>query len=610
MSRKLLPLLLLIAFCATAQPTDSIRKLIGKANLPDSLRMKTYFVLANDLLYSDMDSAYAITLAGRTLAERIKNAKYIAEFTSLEGVYFKNKGDFPKAVEKFIAALKVKEKINDRRGMTIGNNDLGIIYKTMKNYSLALSHYRIALRLSREGKLARGEALILNNIGTIYQETKDSASVNLDSALYYYELSRKKAEEINNPNAMSTAYCNMAQVYSTRQQYDKALYYFTRSLAIDSAENNVPALIENYTNIGGMYGMQKKFDLALACLRKGEKLAKENDLKLLLKQNYSSLADVLYRMGKPTEAYEYVRKMSKLQEEITNEDSEKAIAEMRVKFESEKKENENLKLQNDNAEKDLHLSRTYNTIFIVGGAFIIVLITSVFVYQRNKLRQKQKFDAELLRQQELRNRAIIEAEEKERKRIARDLHDGVGQMLSAAKLNLSNLEGYLKKGPQNQWDMIKNSMDLVDDSVKEVRQVSHNMMPNALIQFGLVRAVRDFISRISSSESLKIDLEVIGLSDRLEPTTETVLYRVLQELVNNVIKHSEANHLSIQVIRHDTELTVMLEDNGKGFDTNLVTEGKGIGLNNIISRINFLNGRVDFDSAPGRGTTVTIEIPL
>ncbi|MBC7865681.1 MAG: tetratricopeptide repeat protein [Bacteroidia bacterium] len=610
MKRNLIFFFYLIGLGLTAQSTDSLRKLIGKPGLPDTLQVKVYFSQANDLLYSDLDSAYIITLIGKKLAEKINYQKFIGEFTSLEGVYYKNKGEFPKALEKYIAALKIKEKINNRRGMTIGNNDLGILYKTIKNYSLALSHYRVALSLSREMKMKLGEALILNNIGTIYQETKDSAKANLDSALYYYELSRKKAEEINDANAISTAYCNMAQVYGSREQYAKAVYYFTHSLAIDSAENNIPALIENYTNIGGMYNMQKKFDLALTYMRKGEKLAKENDMKVLLKENYSSMADVLYRMGKPTEAYDYVRKMSALQEEITNEASQEAIAEMRVKFETEKKEYENLKLQKENAEKDLHLSHTYNIIFVIGAALIIVLISSVFVYLRNKLKQKQKFDAELLKQQELRNRAIIEAEEKERRRIARDLHDGVGQMLSAAKLNLSNLEGYLKNGPQNQWDMIKNSIELVDDSVREVRQVSHNLMPNALIQFGLVRAVRDFISKISSSETLKIDLEIIGLNERLEPTTETVLYRVLQELVNNVIKHSEANHLSIQVIRHDKELTVMLEDNGKGFDTILVTEAKGIGLANIISRINFLNGNVNFDSSPGRGTTVTIEIPL
>jgi two-component system NarL family sensor kinase len=157
--------------------------------------------------------------------------------------------------------------------------------------------------------------------------------------------------------------------------------------------------------------------------------------------------------------------------------------------------------------------------------------------------------------------------------------------------------------------MFKNAITLVDDSVKEVRAVSHNMMPNALLKSGLAIAVRDFIHKLSNGDQLKIDLEITGLNERLEQTIETVLFRVLQEIVSNIVKHAKANYISIQLVKHEAELTIMVEDNGVGFNTENMNEFEGIGLKNIQSRIAFLNGTVSFDSNPGKGTTVIIEVP-
>src|SRR5262249_53141444 len=146
-------------------------------------------------------------------------------------------------------------------------------------------------------------------------------------------------------------------------------------------------------------------------------------------------------------------------------------------------------------------------------------------------------DAEIAMQKEMRTKAIIEAEEKERRRIAQDLHDGVGQILSAAKLNLSSFSSKITLKTDEERDALKNAVELIDDSVKEVRAVSHNMMPNTLIKLGLASAVREFITKIGNIPNLKVDLEIVGLDKRLSEQIETVLYRVTQEIVNNIIKH-------------------------------------------------------------------------
>jgi signal transduction histidine kinase len=292
----------------------------------------------------------------------------------------------------------------------------------------------------------------------------------------------------------------------------------------------------------------------------------------------------------------------------TKENADK-LAEMQTRFQSEKKDLE-IEKQNDEirlTKAEVERKNIITTVLVV--SIILVILLFYLLYHHNKLKQKALLSAEMLHQQELRTKAVIEAEEKERMRIARDLHDGVGQTLSAAKLNLSSVESKLALSAPDMEAAFKNAIHLVDESVKEVRAVSHNMMPNALMKQGLVAAVREFINRLSAVDSLKIDLEITGLSERLEASTETVLFRVLQEIVSNIVKHAKANHITIQLIKEEAELTILIEDNGVGFDTSRMNEFNGIGLKNIVSRIEFLNGTVNFDSRPGKGTTVIIEVP-
>jgi signal transduction histidine kinase len=156
---------------------------------------------------------------------------------------------------------------------------------------------------------------------------------------------------------------------------------------------------------------------------------------------------------------------------------------------------------------------------------------------------------------------------------------------------------------------LQNAFDLIKDAASEVRAVSHSMVPNALLKSGLVSALRDFVQRIGT-EKQHINLVLHGLNDRLNENVETVVFRVLQELVNNIIKHAHATEITIQLIKENTELHIMVEDNGKGFDINQLEEKSGIGLKNITSRVEYLNGTVDFDSTIGKGTTVMIDLPL
>ncbi len=245
--------------------------------------------------------------------------------------------------------------------------------------------------------------------------------------------------------------------------------------------------------------------------------------------------------------------------------------------------------------------------FFVIAFFIEIIALSGMLAFRVKLIQtmseKLLIEKNLIQQQ--RTQAVLEAEERERIRIARDLHDGVGQTLAAARMTLGN---YVSQKKIESSEM-QNSLDLLEDSIKEIREISHNMMPSSLTKFGLSSALKQFTNKINALGKIEIELQIIGFKERFDEKIELVLYRIIQEIISNIIKHAEAKKVNIELVRHDQELILIVEDNGCGFDT-ANTENHGIGLKNIATRVEYLNGNINFDSSIGKGTSVVIEIPL
>ena len=327
--------------------------------------------------------------------------------------------------------------------------------------------------------------------------------------------------------------------------------------------------------------------------------------KELSTQCYLLLSALFHQTGKHQDAYTYHVKYSKLNEEIFNEKRSKQISELQTQYETEKRIRQILLLTKENELKE-NQQRNQRNIFI--GLLLFVLTASFAFYTFYKGKKQKEIDRAIIHEKEERNKAIIEAEEKERLRIARDLHDGVAQTMTAAKMQL---EHFMDRagGTLQQHDELKNAFELVTDAAKEVRSISHSMIPNALIKSGLVAAVRDFVNRMGN-EKLKINLVVLGLNERLADNIETVIFRVLQELVNNIVKHANAKEITIQLIREGKEFTLMVEDNGIGFDVEKMMDQQGIGLKNITSRVEYLNGTIDFDSTIGKGSTIIVEIPL
>jgi signal transduction histidine kinase len=202
--------------------------------------------------------------------------------------------------------------------------------------------------------------------------------------------------------------------------------------------------------------------------------------------------------------------------------------------------------------------------------------------------------------------AMLQGQEEERGRLARDLHDGLGGMLSGIQQTLFQMKGN-QILPETAATGLNQVIAHLDASISELRHIARNMMPEALVRFGLKDALQDYCDYVQETADLTILFQSYGLEERLSQQTEVVLFRIVQELLNNVIKHAGATQAIVQVLRHENKLHLTVEDNGKGMDLAAVEKAPGVGWVNIRSRAGYLNGALDLHSLPGKGTSVSIE---
>ena len=654
---KRLIILFFISLNTFAQTSfiDSLIKETNKTSIHDSVKIKLYGDIAWEFMGSDMNKALEFANKELELATKTKREANIAQSESDIGSIYNRKSSFDTALihynkalsireklkqdvkvagiytniatvlmrqSKFEEALainfkslKIFEKVGDEVKQAISLGNIGNLYYELEQNKPAEQFYRKSLALARKTNhlITIGNDLV--NIGGLKFEygVQFDKLVNvqeLDSALIYFSEAETVLNTINATYNLAAVYNNIGRIYAIKQNHKKALDYYEKALKAREILEDKYGIGLSYINLAETERLLGNNTKCIDYLIKASDIFLSLKNYLNLKQAYAKLAEA-YELKKDYPAsLKYYQLFASYKDSIYNEDNAKQMAEMQTKYDVEKKD---LELAKNKAEIETKEKQAYikNIIIIaIVVLMLLVAITGFLFYRKKKIEQQAKLDAEIASQKEIRTKAILEAEEKERRRIAQDLHDGVGQLLSAAKLNLSNLDSKITTQTEEQKLAIQNALSLVDDSVKEVRAVSHNMMPNTLIKLGLASAVREFITKLGKAPTLKVDLEIVGLDTRLDNQVETVLYRVIQEIVNNIIKHAKASQISMQLIRHETELNIMIEDNGVGFDTNQLDDFEGIGLKGIKTRIEFLNGSVHFDSSIGRGTTVIIDIPL
>ncbi|MES2690371.1 MAG: sensor histidine kinase [Bacteroidota bacterium] len=544
---------------------------------------------------SDLDSA--IWYYDKALALAIANKDLNAQASALnnKAMVYSNRGLYPKAMVMYLNALRTFERMHDTLGTANALNNIAVLYDDMHKYRQSLVYGWQALNTYESIHNRKGMAAAYTNIALAYD------NVNTDSCYKYARLALNIKEELNDKFGLGISYNDMGIFFTGIMKPDSSIYYIQKSLAIKHELNDEFGEASCLINISNAYQQKGDYKKQLECLDKALDIAYTLKSFRLIARAAFGLSSTQRNLGDYQMAYRYLRLHGNYRDSLITEENTKNINELDARYQSEKKD---LQLANSSlalkaSEATVGRNRAQLTLLIVLLSFVI--ISSLFVYFIYVNRQKRKAVQNLIEQEQLRNKAVITAENEERKRIAKDLHDGVGQQLSAVKMNLS---AYSSK---NNTTQLTDIMNMLDDAVKEVRSVSHSMVPNALLHAGLASAIRDFMNNVALSGKLQVDVQLVGIKDRLDEKKETTLFRIVQECVTNITRHAEAGRLTLQLIHHPEHLTLMIEDDGKGF--NVKDSSGGIGIKNIESRVAYINGTLDIDSQPGRGTTITVEIP-
>ena len=575
---------------------DSLKKIINERSA-DSQKISAYKLLAKHFSSKNFDECLGNAVAGLNLSGKTNNIASSGYFKNLMGEAYYLKGDYDSAAINYYQAANYMNKAGSQAGKASVLNNLGRLYRKTKDLDRALQNYDEALSIYSRLNDDDGTATILNESGVVYEYKTD-----YDEAIKRYKKSLAIREKMNDLLGKSYSLNFIGGAYTSLKKYDEAEKYLLECLDIRKQLKDTFGLSLCYSDLASMYADKGDLDKAVLRYQESNQIATQIGYPELLSENYNMLASIEEKKGDASLALQYYKKHTALKDSILTGDKIKQIEELNAKYQAEKKEQQ-LEVQRYQIQKKNYL--------LWGFAFgaILLLIASFSIYRNKQVKNKLMLQQAIMKQQDMATKAIIEAEEKERNRIAADLHDGVGQMMSAAKMNLSVFESELPFTNEQQRLSFENVIGMIDESCKEIRSVSHQMTPNALLKRGLASAVREFIEKIDT-RVIKVSLHTEGLNERIADNTETVLYRVIQECVNNVLKHSGADHLDISLLKDTDGIAVTIEDNGKGFNSLNKEHFEGIGLKNIISRINYLKGTIDFDSTPGKGTLVAIHVPM
>lgn len=639
-----LAVLTLFLFLNSSPAWGGVRELL--VQLAESKNDTGKVILLSNLCYDyrfvSADSARMFGEQALSLAKDLNYSKGIAQACNDLGILSIDKADYRKATELLNESMKIRASLNDLPGMASLYNKLGIIDQKQGRLKDALQNQLAALAIYEKLGQDKWIGYCLNNIAIIHQNLGD-----LDKALEYHRRGLQYRLKMNDSAGEATSYSNMANLYCKMRDTIQSLVYYDKALSLARKLKNDELISGNLSNMGNIYLGKKVFAEAIRLYRESLEIREKlGDLKGI-SSSLSRLGTVYTATGRYPEALKVLsrslniaRKISVLEEEtsaliglarlkaltsqhdsaffymqqyIAMKDSaydgriRQQILEVQTKYENEKLASDLELLKHEKEFAEISLIQKKTQLLLLLFIFISISGAAVFFFYRHRQRQRAEVAAEKILENESRLNAVLEGQEEERRRIARELHDGLGQTLTAIKLNYQALAGKVNR--QEQPEDFKKLESMLDSANAEVRSISHQMMPKELEQFGLVAAVEGTLKLVLENTPLQYSFEHSGFTERIGSQGELVLFRVLQELVNNVIKHSGADMLNVSLLRRANHAVLNVSDNGTGFDVHK-HEKKGIGLLNIAGRIDGIKGHLHFESEPGKGTNVTIRIPL
>ncbi|MGZ3884947.1 MAG: tetratricopeptide repeat protein, partial [Bacteroidia bacterium] len=573
--------------------TKQGEKLAAEANLPKELAVFKNSLGQFYAMKGDFSTALVYFSENLATGKKTNNRELISRGDINIANIYVQQGKYNTALDHYLEALKINDQGSDKRLLYVNSLCLGITYYYLKNYEKSLAFYEKCLELSSDKKDAGQKAYCYNAMGIIRKEMQQP-----EEALVLFLKANAIAAEAADSSLLSHNTGNLGELYGLTGNYEKAIACIESGIRMSRRFQDNKGLGENLVLLGNTFVKFKKFKDAIAPYREALSIGERVGINEIRKDSHLGLSEAYAGLKDFENATEEHRLYSRIKDSLFNVTSSMQIADMQTRYDTEKKEAENTLLTKDNNIKTLQLEqqKRQRNLLIIGFALAALILG--LLYNSNRLKNRNK----ILVEKELRTRAVFQAQEKEKAYLSQELHDGLGPLLSLVKLNISSL-----KPSEENRKLISELKDLTSQSIKEVRTISHALMPSLLQKQGLQAALSDFSEQVNQSGTLSTIL-TYDVTAKLSPEAEVNIYRIVQEAISNTIRHAGASEAKIVVTQKNDSLELRIADNGKGFSANSPSL-RGNGLNNIYSRVDFMKGKIDIESGAGTGTIFIIFIP-
>lgn len=514
---------------------------------------------------------------------------------------------YDSAIFYSLTSLKIRTKINDKIGIINCYLNLAKNYNKLNQTKLQKTYLLKALEVLKLSNDIQNEINIYSELAEYYVKIN-----NLDSAKIKFKEVVYLTKKLGNRNKISIALENYGNILNQLENYDSALYYYRECLPIYYANKSFTLIARVYNNMAIIYWNTDKRDSAIYYLDKGYKETKKLGNKVDLNNYLSNLIDYWEEEPDLKKSNAYLHELVDLKDSVFKNNLDENIANIEKDYTVKLKNEENEKLKSEIKRKN-----TIRNAAVITAVLIILLAfyqLRIYRQKRNIAEQEKQLKEneidQLLQERELKNMdALLEGRETERKRIGRDLHDRLGSILSTVKLHFSAIDDRLDSLKKENQAQYQKASALLDEAVGEVRKIAQDLVSGVLVKYGLTAALSDMKNTLEATGKIKINLFEAGTGDRQNLEFEIAIYRIVQELMSNILKHAEATKADIHITKDSNQFTLIVEDNGKGFDPEN-PDKFGMGMANIKQRVAALGGAVTFDSKLGAGATVIIEIEL
>lgn len=662
-SCKFLFLLLLIAgfsmnLSGQNKMVDSLKNELKNGKLSDSARMETLLRLGWNYALINTDSARLFLDKAIYYSKILKDINKTGEAYNYIGTNFLRSSDYDSALHYYSLADSFYKKANTQEAqinLCVNKMAMATVKGEQGNELEAIQYYLEGINSLKQFTFPEKWNILVSaytNIGNVYNEINQynkmleydqkalaickaqnipiakTAQVQLLTSLAYiklkqfqsaYDLLQKTdslSEKVNSPFIFCTQYGIMGRYYKEQNKYDSALIYYNRSLAYARKINNQFQETNMLQEIGIIYFEKKDYQESSTFLKQSLAISQKIGDKKREVISLKYLSEIFSLTNQDHKAVQMYQAYIQLKDSLDQAANLKKINEIENKYQAASKQAQIIALKKDNLLQKSTLQQKHTLIISLVAGCILLLFVALLFYKNIKNKNRLLLQNEKLHLQQLSElekekkleaaHSVMKGQENERSRLARDLHDGVGGLLSGVKLSMSNMKGNVFLTEENARSF-NTVISQLDQSIAELRRVSHNMMPEALIKFGLNEALENYCENLNVSGKIKVKLQTYGMEKRMEQNVEIVIYRIIQELLNNVIKHAGAKNVLIQLTRESDRFNLTVEDDGKGFDMKSIENTTGAGFANIKARAEYLNGSVDIFSAPGEGTSVNIE---